>query len=104
MCEISSVSSEFSFSSTVSFTSGSMLGRPDTALTNTYSALPPMPSFTMANNLPMQVSKISAYITYECLNTMNLKLGFYSDWCDYKSGKKVQNYIDLHTVTKGFVK
>nr|XP_054490533.1 paired box protein Pax-6 isoform X4 [Agelaius phoeniceus] len=39
-----------------SFTSGSMLGRTDTALTNTYSALPPMPSFTMANNLPMQVS------------------------------------------------
>lgn len=33
-----------------------MLGRTDTALTNTYSALPPMPSFTMANNLPMQVS------------------------------------------------
>lgn len=33
-----------------------MLGRPD-SLTNTYSALPPMPSFTMANNLPMQVSK-----------------------------------------------
>lgn len=46
----------------VSFTSGSMLGRPDAALTNTYSALPPMPSFTMANNLPMQVSvkKVSA--------------------------------------------
>lgn len=43
--------------STVSFTSGSMLGRPDSALTNTYSALPPMPSFTMANNLPMQVSE-----------------------------------------------
>lgn len=58
VCEISAVSSEFSFSSTVSFTSGSMLGRPDTALTNTYSALPPMPSFTMANNLPMQVSQI----------------------------------------------
>ena len=34
-----------------------MLGRTDTALTNTYSALPPMPSFTMANNLPMQVSE-----------------------------------------------
>lgn len=47
----------FSLSFTVSFTSGSMLGRPDSALTNTYSALPPMPSFTMANNLPMQVSK-----------------------------------------------
>lgn len=46
---------------TVSFTSGSMLGRPDSALTNTYSALPPMPSFTMANNLPMQVS-----VTVQC--------------------------------------
>ncbi|XP_076003040.1 paired box protein Pax-6b isoform X5 [Genypterus blacodes] len=41
----------------VSFTSGSMLGRPDSSLANTYSALPPMPSFTMGNNLPMQVSK-----------------------------------------------
>uniref|UniRef100_A0A669BXL8 Paired box 6b n=1 Tax=Oreochromis niloticus TaxID=8128 RepID=A0A669BXL8_ORENI len=45
----------------MSFTSGSMLGRPDTALTNTYSALPPMPSFTMANNLPMQPSQTSSY-------------------------------------------
>uniref|UniRef100_A0A667X060 Paired box 6b n=1 Tax=Myripristis murdjan TaxID=586833 RepID=A0A667X060_9TELE len=45
----------------ISFTSGSMLGRPDTALTNTYSALPPMPSFTMANNLPMQPSQTSSY-------------------------------------------
>lgn len=50
----------FSPFSTVSFTSGSMLGRSDTALTNTYSALPPMPSFTMANNLPMQVCQFSA--------------------------------------------
>uniref|UniRef100_A0A674B220 Paired box protein Pax-6 n=1 Tax=Salmo trutta TaxID=8032 RepID=A0A674B220_SALTR len=46
----------------VSFTSGSMLGRSDTALTNTYSALPPMPSFTMANNLPMQPSQ-----AYSCM-------------------------------------
>ncbi|XP_076143014.1 paired box protein Pax-6b isoform X6 [Alosa pseudoharengus] len=45
----------------VSFTSGSMLGRSDTALTNTYSGLPPMPSFTMANNLPMQPSQTSSY-------------------------------------------
>uniref|UniRef100_A0A3B5A2U7 Paired box protein Pax-6 n=2 Tax=Ovalentaria TaxID=1489908 RepID=A0A3B5A2U7_9TELE len=45
----------------MSFTSGSMLGRPDSALTNTYSALPPMPSFTMANNLPMQPSQTSSY-------------------------------------------
>ncbi|MBN3326048.1 PAX6 protein, partial [Atractosteus spatula] len=44
----------------VSFTSGSMLGRTDTALTNTYSALPPMPSFTMANNLPMQVMSFTS--------------------------------------------
>nr|AAH76068.1 Pax6b protein [Danio rerio] len=39
----------------------SMLGRPDTALTNTYTGLPPMPSFTMANNLPMQPSQTSSY-------------------------------------------
>ncbi|XP_066504751.1 paired box protein Pax-6 isoform X13 [Hoplias malabaricus] len=53
----------------VSFTSGSMLGRSDTALTNTYSALPPMPSFTMANNLPMQPPKPQASQTssYSCM-------------------------------------
>uniref|UniRef100_A0A9J7ZS39 Paired box 6b n=2 Tax=Cyprinus carpio TaxID=7962 RepID=A0A9J7ZS39_CYPCA len=45
----------------VSFTTGSMLGRSDTALTNTYTGLPPMPSFTMANNLPMQPSQASSY-------------------------------------------
>ncbi|KTF75805.1 hypothetical protein cypCar_00033917 [Cyprinus carpio] len=36
-------------------------GRSDTALTNTYTGLPPMPSFTMANNLPMQPSQASSY-------------------------------------------
>ncbi|XP_075966348.1 paired box protein Pax-6b isoform X8 [Anarhichas minor] len=45
----------------VSFTAGSMLGRPDSALANTYSALPPMPSFTMSNTLPMQPSQTSSY-------------------------------------------
>ncbi|XP_016382793.1 paired box protein Pax-6-like [Sinocyclocheilus rhinocerous] len=45
----------------VSFTTGSMLGRPDTALTNMYTGLPPMPSFTMANNLSMQPSQTSSY-------------------------------------------
>ncbi|XP_058639508.1 paired box protein Pax-6b isoform X1 [Onychostoma macrolepis] len=45
----------------VSFTTGSMLGRPDTALTNSYTGLPPMPSFTMSNNLPMQPSQTSSY-------------------------------------------
>uniref|UniRef100_A0A672PBG0 Paired box protein Pax-6-like n=1 Tax=Sinocyclocheilus grahami TaxID=75366 RepID=A0A672PBG0_SINGR len=45
----------------VSFTTGSMLGRSDTALTNTYTGLPPMPSFTMANNLSMQPSQTSSY-------------------------------------------
>ncbi|XP_023592586.1 paired box protein Pax-6 isoform X3 [Trichechus manatus latirostris] len=49
-----------------SFTSGSMLGRTDTALTNTYSALPPMPSFTMANNLPMQVSEARGCLLNGC--------------------------------------
>ncbi|XP_056269381.1 paired box protein Pax-6b isoform X7 [Pseudoliparis swirei] len=47
----------------VSFTSGSMLGRPDSALANSYNALPPMPSFTMANSLSMQDSSL-----LECLS------------------------------------
>ncbi|GAB0189800.1 paired box protein Pax-6 [Grus japonensis] len=46
---------------------GSMLGRTDTALTNTYSALPPMPSFTMANNLPMQPPVPSQTSSYSCM-------------------------------------
>ncbi|KAJ8796009.1 hypothetical protein J1605_002771 [Eschrichtius robustus] len=50
-----------------SFTSGSMLGRTDTALTNTYSALPPMPTFTMANNLPMQPPVPSQTSAYSCM-------------------------------------
>ncbi|EHB17863.1 Paired box protein Pax-6 [Heterocephalus glaber] len=50
-----------------SFTSGSMLGRTDTALTNTYSALPPMPSFTMANSLPMQPPVPSQTSSYSCM-------------------------------------
>uniref|UniRef100_A0A9L0SC40 Paired box 6 n=2 Tax=Equus TaxID=9789 RepID=A0A9L0SC40_HORSE len=50
-----------------SFTSGSMLGRTDTALTNSYSALPPMPSFTMANNLPMQPPVPSQTSSYSCM-------------------------------------
>nr|XP_036875358.1 paired box protein Pax-6 isoform X4 [Manis javanica] len=50
-----------------SFTSGSMLGRTETALTNTYSALPPMPSFTMANNLPMQPPVPSQTSSYSCM-------------------------------------
>nr|XP_013814727.1 PREDICTED: paired box protein Pax-6 isoform X14 [Apteryx mantelli mantelli] len=48
-------------------TPGSMLGRTDTALTNTYSALPPMPSFTMANNLPMQPPVPSQTSSYSCM-------------------------------------
>ncbi|XP_078271705.1 paired box protein Pax-6 isoform X1 [Rhinoraja longicauda] len=39
-----------------SYATGAMLGRADTSLSNTYSALPPMPTFSMANNLSMQVS------------------------------------------------
>lgn len=84
-----------------SFTSGSMLGRTDTALTNTYSALPPMPSFTMANNLPMQVSEaggclLSGSLGEEVRNglgpadltgpTCTLgSLSQYSDWLDQSS-------------------
>ncbi|XP_007239847.2 paired box protein Pax-6b isoform X1 [Astyanax mexicanus] len=50
-------------STPVTFTSGSMLARSDGALTNSYSGLPPMPTFTMANNLPMQPSQAS----YSCM-------------------------------------
>ncbi|KAK2918347.1 hypothetical protein Q8A73_005093 [Channa argus] len=39
----------------VSFSSGSMLGRSDSVLSNSYS-LPAMPSFSMAGSLPMQAS------------------------------------------------
>lgn len=42
--------------SAVSFSSGSMLGRSDRALSNSYS-LPAMPSFSMAASLPMQVRR-----------------------------------------------
>ncbi|KAM6973531.1 paired box protein Pax-6-like isoform 3-T3 [Aplochiton taeniatus] len=45
----------------VSFSSSAMLGRPDTALTNSYSGLPPMPSFSMANQLPMQPPSQTSY-------------------------------------------
>ncbi|XP_053544887.1 paired box protein Pax-6 isoform X2 [Bombina bombina] len=61
-----------------SFTSGSMLGRSDTALTNTYSALPPMPSFTMGNNLPMQVSfplECQSQYKYPAVNLTCLNTG-----------------------------
>ncbi|KAK2100612.1 Paired box protein Pax-6 [Saguinus oedipus] len=91
-----------------SFTSGSMLGRTDTALTNTYSALPPMPSFTMANNLPMQVSVAggglrnpsprevrsgsgpSDLIGYVCgLGSFS----HYSDWLDQSSETSIQSLL-----------
>ncbi|XP_043535625.1 paired box protein Pax-6-like isoform X1 [Chiloscyllium punctatum] len=35
-------------------TSGPILGRNETSLANSYSTLPPMPAFAMANNLPLQ--------------------------------------------------
>uniref|UniRef100_H2L5G5 Paired box protein Pax-6 n=1 Tax=Oryzias latipes TaxID=8090 RepID=H2L5G5_ORYLA len=44
----------------VSFSSGSMLGRSDPALSNSYS-LPAMPSFSMAASLPMQASSQASY-------------------------------------------
>uniref|UniRef100_A0A671XN64 Paired box protein Pax-6-like n=1 Tax=Sparus aurata TaxID=8175 RepID=A0A671XN64_SPAAU len=44
----------------VSFTSGSMLGRSDPVLSNSYS-LPAMPSFSMAASLPMQASSQTSY-------------------------------------------
>uniref|UniRef100_UPI00398EF7D6 paired box protein Pax-6 isoform X7 n=1 Tax=Pristiophorus japonicus TaxID=55135 RepID=UPI00398EF7D6 len=50
-----------------SFGTGAMLGRADTSLTNTYSALPPMPSFSMANNLSMQSPVSSQTPSYSCM-------------------------------------
>ncbi|XP_072241418.1 paired box protein Pax-6-like isoform X1 [Leuresthes tenuis] len=44
----------------VSFTSGTMLGRSDPVLSNSYS-LPAMPSFSMAASLPMQASNQTSY-------------------------------------------
>uniref|UniRef100_UPI0037E959DC paired box protein Pax-6-like isoform X2 n=1 Tax=Semicossyphus pulcher TaxID=241346 RepID=UPI0037E959DC len=48
----------------MSFSSGSMLGRSDPVLSNSYS-LPAMPSFSMAASLPMQVS--SHQTSYSCM-------------------------------------
>lgn len=36
--------------------SGTMLGRTESVLNNNYGALPPLPTFSMANSLPIQVS------------------------------------------------
>ncbi|KAF7239729.1 Paired box protein Pax-6 [Varanus komodoensis] len=36
--------------------SGTMLGRTESTLSNNYGALPPLPTFSMANSLPIQVS------------------------------------------------
>ncbi|XP_056138411.1 paired box protein Pax-6-like [Lampris incognitus] len=44
----------------VSFTSGSMLGRSDSTLSNSYT-LQAMPSFSMATSLPMQVQNQTSY-------------------------------------------
>ncbi|CAJ0927999.1 unnamed protein product [Ranitomeya imitator] len=43
--------------------SGSMLSRSEAAITNSYGSLPPLPSFTMPNNLPIQpvASQTSSY-------------------------------------------
>ncbi|KAM8927530.1 paired box protein Pax-6-like isoform 2-T2 [Pelodytes ibericus] len=46
--------------------SGSMLGRSEVAITNSYGSLPPLPSFTMPNNLPLQ-SVASQTSSYSCM-------------------------------------
>ncbi|XP_072444818.1 paired box protein Pax-6-like isoform X3 [Chiloscyllium punctatum] len=43
-------------------TSGPILGRNETSLANSYSTLPPMPAFAMANNLPLQNSGSGALV------------------------------------------
>ncbi|XP_072129180.1 paired box protein Pax-6-like [Mobula birostris] len=50
-------------------TSGPMMSRNEASLTNSYSGLPPMPSFAMANNLPLQpVQPVpSQTSSYSCL-------------------------------------
>ncbi|XP_029909489.1 paired box protein Pax-6 isoform X4 [Myripristis murdjan] len=45
---------------TVSFSSGSMLGRSDSVLSSSY-GLPPVPSFSMAASLPMRASGQTSY-------------------------------------------
>ncbi|XP_072241421.1 paired box protein Pax-6-like isoform X4 [Leuresthes tenuis] len=50
----------------VSFTSGTMLGRSDPVLSNSYS-LPAMPSFSMAASLPMQSPVASNQTSYSCM-------------------------------------
>ncbi|KAG8433897.1 hypothetical protein GDO86_012316 [Hymenochirus boettgeri] len=46
--------------------SGSMLGRNEAAITNSYASLPPLPSFSMANNIPIQ-PVASQTSTYSCM-------------------------------------
>lgn len=73
--------------SLVSFSSGSMLGRSDPVLSNSYS-LPAMPTFSMAASLPMQVRlfyKTTQYISNEGLE--NVKLAIPSSCVpDFSSG------------------
>uniref|UniRef100_A0A8D2I5A8 Paired box protein Pax-6 n=1 Tax=Urocitellus parryii TaxID=9999 RepID=A0A8D2I5A8_UROPR len=91
-----------------SFTSGSMLGRTDTALTNTYSALPPMPSFTMANNLPMQDSfPLGCQFQFKFLEVNLICLNIGQDYSKKKKKKKgncvnsVTDYVDTTVERSG---
>ncbi|KAM4650893.1 paired box protein Pax-6-like [Discoglossus pictus] len=65
-----SISSSFSSSVYQSIpqpnSSGAMLGRSEAAITNSYGSLPPLPSFTMPNNLPIQ-SVASQTSSYSCM-------------------------------------
>ncbi|KAM4703857.1 paired box protein Pax-6-like [Rhinophrynus dorsalis] len=46
--------------------SGSMMGRSETAITNSYGSLPPLPNFTMPNSLPLQPVATQAS-SYSCM-------------------------------------
>uniref|UniRef100_A0A8C4R7Q1 Paired box protein Pax-6 n=1 Tax=Eptatretus burgeri TaxID=7764 RepID=A0A8C4R7Q1_EPTBU len=48
-------------------TTGPMLSRTDGGLVNAYSSLPQMPSFTMANNLPIQPAMGNQTSSYSCM-------------------------------------
>ncbi|XP_042327167.1 paired box protein Pax-6-like isoform X4 [Sceloporus undulatus] len=51
--------------------SGTMLGRTESALSNNYGALPPLPTFSMANSLPIQQQAVppvaSQTSSYSCM-------------------------------------
>uniref|UniRef100_A0A665UZA6 Paired box protein Pax-6 n=1 Tax=Echeneis naucrates TaxID=173247 RepID=A0A665UZA6_ECHNA len=77
----------------VSFSSGTMLGRPDPVLSNSYS-IPAMPSFSMAASLPMQAS---SQTSYSCMLPTNPTVNGRS--YDTYTPPHMQPHINSHSVT-----